>query len=109
LQEFIKKAKIKEREYVESLRRVMATQYIDWHKDLEMSDERAGEIKKFGNAYKELSEKYPEKRAEFIENLVWSAFPEYFCIERPWKKKEEKKEEEDIDLSKFSPETDYAA
>ena len=79
-------------------------EWIEKYEGFATSDEQQGETQKFVNAH----EKIPENQAIEIQNLVSRAFPEYFCVQRPWKKKEEKKE--DIDSS-FLPDIgdNYAA
>jgi hypothetical protein len=87
-----------------------AKEFKKWEKDYQgiaTSDEQAGETQKFITAHQKLLEKKPEKHTEFIQTLVSRAFPEYYCKERPWKNKGEKKE--DVDISKFKMEQDYAA
>ena len=68
------------------------------------SDEQAGEVQKFMNAHEKIS----EKQAEKIQNLVTHAFPECFCVQRPWEKKEPeiKPQSEKIELNE---ENNYAA
>ena len=94
-------------ETIDSLTKEESQEFKKWEKDYQgiaTSDEQAGETQKFITAHQKLLEKKPEKHTEFIQTLVSRAFPEYFCMQRPWKKKEEY-----IDVSKFKMEQDYAA